>query len=293
MKAFLFASLVLVMSCSVAPIQESHMHADQSQESDKLLPGEVMYYGHRRVSADGRVMLTMQPDGNLVLYYFDQALWSSGTFGKFSAHATLQTDGNLIIKEPDGSEVFTSGTWGDQYAGAELVVQNDGNLVLYKNGLALWATGTHVPENSPNELQSCFQGNVWACDVEQKIVELTNAHRAGLNLPSLRVNAELSFAAGVWSGELAGTKTVNHDGFPDQRNDSIQSQFPGSPVRVAAENVAEGSMQSNASQVAESLTRNWWNSVEHKNNMLSNNSWVGIGVVVRGRTVYATQLFAR
>lgn len=113
--------------------------------------------------------LTMQSDGNLVLYdTTGKALWSSGTAGNSNAHLTLQTDGNLVIYSAGGSPLWSTATNGRPdglsyvnsrvittahiLGGQELtsvdgsfhwVMQSDGNLVLYnKNGLALWSSRT-------------------------------------------------------------------------------------------------------------------------------------------------------
>ena len=56
------------------------------------------------------VALTMQLDGNLVMYGAGQPVWSSNTYGG-----------------PDVSY---------------LVLQNDGNLAIYRQGPAAWSTGT-------------------------------------------------------------------------------------------------------------------------------------------------------
>ncbi len=52
----------------------------------------------------------------------------------------MQTDGNLVLYGPSSSVVWASGTNG--HPGARLVIQNDGNLVIYSGSTPLWATGT-------------------------------------------------------------------------------------------------------------------------------------------------------
>lgn len=119
--------------------------------------------------------LTMQADGNLVLYSkTNTVLWASNTDGNPGARLTMQADGNLVMYRADGSVLntgaFPSGTSvplssGNYYINRylfrnyvmhqdqqlfnpdrsrRLVLQRDGNLVLYdRNNRALWATGTN------------------------------------------------------------------------------------------------------------------------------------------------------
>ena len=77
---------------------------------DKLSAGERLTAGQSLTSPNGKYDLTMQTDGNLVLYdSASQAVWNSKTYG---------------------------------HPGATLAVQNDGNLVVYSGSSPLWASNT-------------------------------------------------------------------------------------------------------------------------------------------------------
>jgi hypothetical protein len=92
-------------------------------------------------SCNGDYTLTMQGDGNLVLYQGGTALWASGTAGSAADEAIMQGDGNFVLYTSSGTPVWASNTAGN--AGANLDVQNDGNVVIYSaSGSALWSTGT-------------------------------------------------------------------------------------------------------------------------------------------------------
>jgi hypothetical protein len=105
---------------------------------DKLQPGEELRRGDNLTSANGRYSLTLQRDGNLVLYGpRKQALWSSDTQGIPIEKCIMQTDGNLVLYLPDGQPVWSSNTQG--YPPPFLVLQNDGNLVIYQ---PVWFSGT-------------------------------------------------------------------------------------------------------------------------------------------------------
>ncbi|WP_369366089.1 hypothetical protein AB5L52_23975 [Streptomyces sp. CG4] len=104
----------------------------------------------------------MQSDGNLVVYSSTgTALWSSHTSGHSGAYFLVQDDGNLVVYSSTGSALWSDGTymrsatigsgqklyggWWAQAKYTRLVVQPDGNVVLYRkrDGKALWSTGTY------------------------------------------------------------------------------------------------------------------------------------------------------
>jgi len=108
--------------------------------------------------------LLMQPDGNLVIYTINNGVvWNTNTFGHAGAWLGVGDDGNLFILQASTALWMTS-TWqlpcqtlalGATLAsgqamysctsGWELIVQPDGNLVLYNSsGQAAWsAPGTY------------------------------------------------------------------------------------------------------------------------------------------------------
>lgn len=111
--------------------------------------------------------LVMQGDGNLVLYSTGGAvMWNSQTSGNPGARLAMQTDGNMVIYSASNVPLWWTGTTqnpnhldyinnifpsGRMYAGQSittadrrfrLVLQGDGNLVLYAPNRVLWASGT-------------------------------------------------------------------------------------------------------------------------------------------------------
>lgn len=109
-------------------------------------PGHGLAAGQSWSSCDGRFSLAMQSDGNLVLYSFGVPLWATGTVGA-GAVVVMQTDGNLVEYSHHSRALFASGT--DGHANAFAAIQDDGNLVVYGGGTALWATGTADMPPSP------------------------------------------------------------------------------------------------------------------------------------------------
>jgi hypothetical protein len=102
-----------------------------------ITPGEL------RSSCNGRYLLAHQHDGNVVVYRTDHGLtplWASNTAGHDSDGLVMQSDGNLVLYGPAGA-LFHTGTHG--HPGAVLFVQDDGNLVIYAPGnLPIWASNT-------------------------------------------------------------------------------------------------------------------------------------------------------
>ncbi len=112
----------------------------------QLSAGQTLRGGQSRASANGRFVLAMQKDGNLVLREAasGKVLWASQTGGNPGAVAALQVDGNLVVRVPSGAPLFASASQGDPRS--RLLVQDDGNLVLYSgDGAPLWAPAGAPP----------------------------------------------------------------------------------------------------------------------------------------------------
>jgi hypothetical protein len=102
--------------------------------------------GDNLFSATRAFMLTMQSDGNLVLYALDDdsdavdptrgkytvALWSSGTKGLGGTHCDMQDDGNCVVKNTANEPLWCSGT--ENHPGTFLRCEDDGNIVFYAPG---------------------------------------------------------------------------------------------------------------------------------------------------------------
>ena len=84
----------------------------------------------------------MQGDGNLVLYGPAGWTWQSGTSGTGANQLVVQTDGNLVLYNAAMSPVWFTRT--DGRGPGFLQVQDDGNLVLYTAaGHWTWQTYTY------------------------------------------------------------------------------------------------------------------------------------------------------
>ncbi|XVV01808.1 S8 family serine peptidase [Actinosynnema sp. CA-248983] len=104
---------------------------------DRVAKGQMLLRGETKSSPDGKYRLTLQNDGNLVLYNAaNQAEWHTFTYNSDVTRAELQSDGNFVLYSTAGVprwHTFTNGKPSDR-----LVVQNDGNVVLYGGSQYYW-----------------------------------------------------------------------------------------------------------------------------------------------------------
>ncbi len=113
-------------------------------EQTNLITAESMLRrGESRKSLNGLYRLTLQEDGDVVLYKAASPIWKSNTRGQDIDAFKVQEDGNLVAYATGGIPKWSTGTHGKENHSTVLVVQDDGNLVLYQDGdNARWASGT-------------------------------------------------------------------------------------------------------------------------------------------------------
>jgi hypothetical protein len=100
--------------------------------------GSVLHVGEQWTSANARIALRLQGDGNLVLYndrvswiYKAEDAWSHGHL------AVMEENGNFVLYNREAAPWWSSKTDGNP--GAYLEVRNDGNMVIYQsNDTPLW-----------------------------------------------------------------------------------------------------------------------------------------------------------
>lgn len=112
----------------------------------RLNAGEQLVVGEQLTSPDGRTILVMQGDGNLVMYGPAGVNWHTGTNGKGGVRLVMQGDGNLVLYTAGNVPVWHIGANG--LGGTHVELQGDGNLVVYTAaGGVVWQSGT--PNVSP------------------------------------------------------------------------------------------------------------------------------------------------
>jgi len=111
--------------------------------SDRIQAGQVLATGEQLRSPNQRYRLSMQHDGNCVLYGPTQALWNTKTQGR-NCRLYLGGNGQIRLLDSQNRILWQSGPFepGQYY----LQVQDDGNLVLYRQETQgvrpVWATQT-------------------------------------------------------------------------------------------------------------------------------------------------------
>jgi hypothetical protein len=101
-----------------------------------LYSGETLRAGDYLISNDGRYRLIMQDTGDLELIGPSGLEWSTSTGLSYMGWLVNQLDGNLVIYAANATPVWSTNT----FAGSStLVVQNDGNIVLYGPGGPVWS----------------------------------------------------------------------------------------------------------------------------------------------------------
>lgn len=117
-----------------------------------MTPGQTLHANESLASPDGRYLLTLQDDNNLVLYAVSGSernyVWHTHTEGspKRPGVATMQTDGNFVVYDVTGNDLFPSAT--ENHPGASLRVQDDGHVqVLNVDGRVLWYAPCREPGN--------------------------------------------------------------------------------------------------------------------------------------------------
>jgi hypothetical protein len=131
----------------VSGVADYHTSFWTSLKRNTILSHEVIPRNSSLYSTNSLYRLTMQNDGNFVLYTNQgKALWASGSGGKGGAYAGFNSnDGIVRVYNKSRVSVWQNTTkifYGTDYA-KRLVVQDDGNVVLYSNlGKPVWNTAT-------------------------------------------------------------------------------------------------------------------------------------------------------
>ncbi len=120
--------------------------------ADTLNPGQSLGIGQQLQSNNGKYILVMQADGNLVQYEgmpsAPRAVWATNTWTLPATarpvRADMQQDGNFVLYNSTNNPAWSTDTW--NHPGAKLVLQDDRNLVIYDpNNRPLWAHNLWIP----------------------------------------------------------------------------------------------------------------------------------------------------
>lgn len=168
---------------------------------DILETGETLSIDRHLMSRDNRYLFALERDGNLVLSGPNGILWASNTAGYNDVQEViLQHNGNLVMYNKRRQVIWSTQT--KDKPRARLSVQNDGNVVLYSDAVAYWAThtwGGKVPEALEHG-QTLLQG--------QSLLSRDNRYRL-----ALRPDGNLVYTgpAGIlWTSKTSGHPDAHH-----------------------------------------------------------------------------------
>jgi hypothetical protein len=143
-------SVPLKFTPVTTPVVNTSDPATTTPASTLLKSGQTLIPGNSLLSPSGQYELIFQTDSNLVLYNgtvttAPNAVWSTSTVGKGGTSVIMQSDGNLVMYAGSNA-VWATNTAGNP--GAYLAVQDDGilavytaaNLVSYNSYNAIWAS---------------------------------------------------------------------------------------------------------------------------------------------------------
>ena len=120
-------------------------------------PHGTLSKGNFLESESGVYKFILRESGNLELLCKNKLLWSSNTKSPDVDVFQFQSDGNLVVRKTDGTDYWESKTVYNKWATFDpppdnLVLQNDGNVVLYAKSKAQWSTETNG---------KCLTGKFW------------------------------------------------------------------------------------------------------------------------------------
>eukprot|EP00934_Nitzschia_sp_Nitz4_P002336 Nitzschia sp. Nitz4//scaffold89_size161592//120650//124604//NITZ4_002393-RA/size161592-processed-gene-0.20-mRNA-1//1//CDS//3329559661//2336//frame0 len=101
-------------------------------------------------SPSGDYQVTLTSDGRFLLQdASSNTIWDAGVSGGYRVY--MQSDGNMIVRTSSNKALWTSKTSGQR--GAQLMVDDGGQIALYQGGTAIWLSG--IPRGTyqgpPNE----------------------------------------------------------------------------------------------------------------------------------------------
>ena len=115
--------------------------------NNKCIPHGTLNKGSYIESESGIHKLMLKERGDLELLCRDKLLWSSNTSNQDVNVFQFQSDGNLVIRNKHGQNVWESNTVHDRWSfdgpPDSLVLENNGNLILYAGNTAKWSTETN------------------------------------------------------------------------------------------------------------------------------------------------------
>jgi WD40 repeat protein len=111
--------------------------AGKAQNVTQLTKGSELTIGNSIFSPDGKYKMTLESNGNMVIYNNNTQVWQSNTAGQGVTKCSFQADGNLVLYTATNVAKWAAGL--NNTSAATLMLLNDGNLGIFTSGsVKLW-----------------------------------------------------------------------------------------------------------------------------------------------------------
>ena len=176
------ASAVDRTTASAAPALSS-LAGETPTSTNSLQIGSKLGLDQFISSSNGTYRFYLQGDGNLVVRNMQTSstVWAANTHNKGGVRLSMQSDGNLVLYTAANVAVWSSNTNGK--GGSYLIMQNDGNAVVASAaGTTVWASNTGVPSTGTGGTKIAFVGDTEAGSGFQSVLNLIKAEGAKLTV---------------------------------------------------------------------------------------------------------------
>uniref|UniRef100_A0AAY5L6Y1 Bulb-type lectin domain-containing protein n=1 Tax=Esox lucius TaxID=8010 RepID=A0AAY5L6Y1_ESOLU len=101
--------------------------------------GQELHVGDILHSNNGNYKAVFQEDSNFVVYKWEP-VWASNTYKKDGERIIMQHDGNLVMYSKSKAVWHTNTHDSAECSRLRLTLTNDGHLVLEKDGVKTWSS---------------------------------------------------------------------------------------------------------------------------------------------------------
>lgn len=150
-----------------------------------------------------------------------------------------------------------------------------------------------LPAPSPESIAPPPPNNL-ATEIEEEILQLTNAERAASGAGALAADARLHHIAWAHSADMIARNFFAHES-PDGCSSSCRADKAGYTWRTIGENLYMMSgFNLSPPDTAAMVVEGWMHSPGHRANLVNDAfTHIGVGVITVGDSVYVTALYAK
>ncbi|XP_058870499.1 B-type lectin plumieribetin-like [Acipenser ruthenus] len=147
-------------------MREEARRAKAARRTNKLELDDFLTKGQCIFSTNGKYKAIFQDDGNFVVYEYPEGvpIWASDTWGNRNAdRVIMQGDCNLVMCDTKGTALWQSNTHMPNCQACCLTMQDDGNLVIYRDNKEIWSA-------RKNKIQSVLNSVMGDCSIFMNMI---------------------------------------------------------------------------------------------------------------------------